>query len=59
MSAKYADALKMNDDAVITGPSVDFNATTTLLDENLDAPMEEMIDSLIDNFVDKSRKLCR
>ena len=53
LSAKYADALKIDEDAVITGPSVEFSATTTLLSENLVAPMEDMIDSLIENFVEK------
>ena len=53
LSTKYGNALKLDENAVITGPSVEFSATTTLLSENLVAPMEEMIDTLIDDFVEK------
>ena len=51
LSAKYADALKPEEDAVISGPSVEFSTTTTLLEENLEAPMGDLIDTLINDFV--------
>merc|ERR1719318_454525 len=56
LSTKYGNALKLDENAVITGPSVEFSATTTLLSENLVAPMEEMIDTFVEkvgNFVDE------
>ena len=48
---KFTDAMKIDEDALITGPSVTFSAETTLASENLRAPLEEVFDTLMEDFV--------
>eukprot|EP00092_Neocalanus_flemingeri_P041324 GFUD01044997.1.p1 GENE.GFUD01044997.1~~GFUD01044997.1.p1 ORF type:complete len:2578 (+),score=536.89 GFUD01044997.1:946-7734(+) len=52
LSAKFADAMKTDEDATITIPSlVEFSAKTTLTNENFNMPIDNVFNTLLDDFV--------